>query len=256
MGGNGMVELSKATQLAESMSMQPAPLYQRVKQAIISQISNGAWKPNQRIPSENALVEELGVSRMTINRALRELASEGYLLRMQGVGTYVAELKVHTTIMEVHNIADEIAGRGHKHTSKVIALNPVSASGQLARIFAVSPEDTLFHSLIVHYENAIPVQLEERWVNPAMAPDYLLQDYEKQTPYIYLNQASPLTSGEHIIEAVAPTPEQCKLLSIKKHDPCLLISRHTRHQRILVTYTQLLYPGARHQLHGSFIRHG
>ncbi|TKI07837.1 histidine utilization repressor [Martelella alba] len=251
-----MAEPSKATQLAGSMSTQPAPMYQRVKQAIISQISSGAWKPNQRIPSEHALVAELGVSRMTINRALRELASEGYLLRMQGVGTYMAELKVHTTIMEVHNISDEIAGRGHRHASKVIALDKVPASGQLAVVFAIHPGENLFHSLIVHYENAIPVQLEERWVNPAMAPDYLAQDYQRQTPYIYLNQAAPLTSGEHVIEAVSPTAEQCKLLCVRKHDPCLLISRHTRHQGILVTFTQLLYPGARHQLHGSFIRHG
>ncbi|WP_413733737.1 histidine utilization repressor [Sodalis sp. RH21] len=247
---------TKITQLTESMGVQPAPLYQRVKQAIISQIANGAWKPNQRIPSENQLVDELGVSRMTINRALRELASEGYLLRMQGVGTYVAELKVHTTIMEVHNISDEIAGRGHAHTSKVVTLSAAPADDALAETFAITPGNPLFHSLIVHYENAIPVQLEERWVNPAMAPDYLLQDYVRQTPYIYLNQAAPLTSGEHIIEAVAPTAAQCKLLAIKKSDPCLLISRHTRHQNTLVTYTKLLYPGARHQLHGSFIRHG
>ncbi|TCL03175.1 histidine utilization repressor [Sodalis ligni] len=251
-----MGEPTKIMQLTELMGVQPAPLYQRVKQAIISQISSGAWKPNQRIPSENKLVDELGVSRMTINRALRELASEGYLLRMQGVGTYVAELKVHTTIMEVHNISDEIAGRGHKHASKVIALGDVPADDTLATAFAIKPGESLFHSLIVHYENAIPIQLEERWVNPVMAPDYLLQDYEKQTPYIYLNQASPLTSGEHIIEAISPTAAQCKLLAIKKNDPCLLISRHTRHQRTLVTYTKLLYPGARHQLHGSFIRHG
>ncbi|NDL61645.1 histidine utilization repressor [Acerihabitans arboris] len=251
-----MAEPTKMTQLAESMGVQPAPIYQRVKQAIISQISSGTWKPNQRIPSENQLVDKLGVSRMTISRALRELASEGYLLRMQGVGTYVAELKVHTAIMEVHNISDEIAGRGHKHASRVITLGSAPADPALAAEFGMDPGESLFHSLIVHYENAIPVQLEERWVNPVMAPDYLLQDYEKQTPYIYLNQASPLTSGEHIIEAVSPTSAQCKLLSIKKSDPCLLISRHTRHQTTLVTYTKLLYPGARHQLHGSFIRHG
>jgi len=251
-----MVEQAKMTQLAESMGGQPAPLYQRVKQAIISQIGNGTWKPNQRIPSENQLVDELGVSRMTISRALRELASEGYLLRMQGVGTYVAELKVHTTIMEVHNISDEIASRGHKHTSKVITLDTAFADTVLAAAFGMHPGQDLFHSLIVHYENAIPVQLEERWVNPLMAPDYLLQNYQLQTPYIYLNQAAPLTSGEHIIEAVSPTAAQCKLLSIKKSDPCLLICRHTRHQRILVTYTKLLYPGARHQLQGHFIRHG
>ena len=75
-----MVIQQRASQLAGAMSDIPAPIYQRVKQAIISQIRTGAWQPHQRIPSESELVNELGVSRMTINRALRELTNEGFLL--------------------------------------------------------------------------------------------------------------------------------------------------------------------------------
>lgn len=79
-----MVRQTAISQLSAAMSDRPAPIYQRVKQAIVSQISEGVWQPNQRVPSESELVNELGVSRMTINRALRELTSEGYLMRMQG----------------------------------------------------------------------------------------------------------------------------------------------------------------------------
>ncbi|SUB17708.1 Uncharacterized HTH-type transcriptional regulator yurK [Pantoea agglomerans] len=104
-----MVEHTALAQLAAAMSDEPAPIYQRVKQAIVSQIREGLWKANQRVPSESELVNELGVSRMTINRALRELTSEGFLVRMQGVGTFVAEMKGYTAMLEVHNIADEIA---------------------------------------------------------------------------------------------------------------------------------------------------
>ncbi len=73
-----MVEHTAIAQLAAAMSDEPAPIYQRVKQAIVSQIRAGHWKSNQRVPSESELVNELGVSRMTINRALRELTSEGF----------------------------------------------------------------------------------------------------------------------------------------------------------------------------------
>ena len=68
----------------------PAPLYARVKQAITQKIRSGAWLPNAKLPSESELLAQLGVSRMTINRALRELTIEGLLVRMQGVGTFVA----------------------------------------------------------------------------------------------------------------------------------------------------------------------
>lgn len=118
-----MTEQTALAQLAAAMGDEPAPIYQRVKQAIISQIRAGEWKARQRVPSESELVSELGVSRMTINRALRELTAEGYLLRMQGVGTFVAEMKGYTAMLEVHNIADEIAQRGHQHRCQI---DPVS----------------------------------------------------------------------------------------------------------------------------------
>jgi GntR family histidine utilization transcriptional repressor len=73
-----VAEQQTVLQLAAAMSDAPAPIYQRVKQAIVNQIRAGHWQPHQRVPSESELVAELGVSRMTINRALRELTSEGF----------------------------------------------------------------------------------------------------------------------------------------------------------------------------------
>ena len=71
----------------------PVPFYEKVKQAISHKISAGEWRPHDRIPSEAELVAQFGFSRMTINRALRELTDEGWLVRLQGVGTFVAEPK-------------------------------------------------------------------------------------------------------------------------------------------------------------------
>ncbi|WP_409414730.1 GntR family transcriptional regulator, partial [Escherichia coli] len=51
----------------------PAPFYEKVKQAISEKIAAGVWRPHDRIPSEAELVAQFGFSRMTINRALREL---------------------------------------------------------------------------------------------------------------------------------------------------------------------------------------
>lgn len=74
------------------------------------------------IPSENQLVNELGMSRMTINRALRELTSEGYLERTSGVGTFIAERKPHSNLLQIANIADEIISRGHRYHCEVLEL--------------------------------------------------------------------------------------------------------------------------------------
>ncbi|MEM6159901.1 histidine utilization repressor [Erwinia sp. P6884] len=251
-----MADRTAVSQLSAAMSDRPAPIYQRVKQAIVSQIAEGIWKPNQRVPSESELVNELGVSRMTINRALRELTSEGYLLRMQGVGTFVAENKGYTAMLEVHNIADEIAQRGHRHSCKIITLAEIKADPEQASVLGLPSGHPVFHSVIVHYENDLPVQLEDRLVNPQVAVDYLSQDYQHQTPYIYLMRVAPLTAGEHIVEAVLPDRQQCGYLSLDANEPCLLIRRQTWSGTKIVTWAKLLYPGSRYKLLGRFKGHG
>ena len=95
----------------------PLPLYERIKRGIVRKIENGDWARDQRIPSENELVRTLGVSRMTVNRAFTELADDGVLVRIHGVGTFVGGAPPLAPLMEIRNIADEIAGRGHRHSA-------------------------------------------------------------------------------------------------------------------------------------------
>jgi len=244
------------SQLSAAISDTPAPIYQRVKQAIISQIRAGVWQPHQRVPSESELVNELGVSRMTINRALRELTSEGFLIRMQGVGTFVAEAKAYTPMLEVHNIADEIADRGHRHSSRILVCEARPATAEQALQLGIARGEPLFFSQIVHYENELPVQIEERCVNPKTAPDYIQHVFNNRMPYDYLMQVAPLTSGEHRVEAVSASEEQRKHLQLGEHEPCLLIHRRTWSGNQVVTSARLLYPGSRYQLFGRFTSHG
>ena len=97
------------------MSERAKPRYLQLKQLIIGQISAGELRPRDRVPSENELVDATGVSRMTANRALRELNDEGYVERVAGVGTFVSDFKAVSHVLEVRNIADEIQRRGHNH---------------------------------------------------------------------------------------------------------------------------------------------
>ncbi len=86
---------------------------------------------------------------------------------------------------------------------------------------------------MVHFENDIPVQIEDRCVNAAVVPAYLHQDYTVTTPHDYLSLIAPLTEGEHIVEAVQASAKECELLHIHAQDPCLLIRRRTGLPRIL-----------------------
>lgn len=68
--------------LSANLGDSPAPLYARVKQMITQQIDSGNWPPHYRVPSESELVSQLGFSRMTINRALREMTADGLLVQI------------------------------------------------------------------------------------------------------------------------------------------------------------------------------
>lgn len=230
----------------------PIPLYLQVKQLIIEKIHDGYWKANDRIPSEAELVKQFACSRMTANRALRELTAEGLLVRVQGVGTFVAEPKGQSALFEIHSIESEIIARNHQYSCKIIKLEAVSASVPLARELDILPETLVFHSVIVHYENNIAVQIEDRYVNALAVPDYLQQDFMHITPHDYLSKVAPLTEGEHIVEAVEADERSAKLLNISIGSSCLLISRRTWSQSFVVTSTKLLFPGNRYKLKGHF----
>ena len=231
----------------------PVPFYEKVKQTISDNIASGVWRPHDRIPSEAELVAQFGFSRMTINRALRELTDEGLLVRLQGVGTFVAEPKGQSALFEIRSIADEIAARHHQHRREVLTLEQTQANALQATALNVREGTLIFHSVMVHYENDLPVQIEDRCVNAGVVPDYLAQDYSQTTPHAYLSLIAPLTEGEHIVEAVRATAEECALLNIKEHDPCLLIHRRTWSASHIVSHARLLFPGSRYRLQGHFM---
>ena len=229
-----------------------APIYARLKSAITDNINNGIWVAEQRLPSEAEMVQALGVSRMTVNRALRELTATGVLHRQQGVGTFVASKKAHSALFEVHDIAQEIADRGHTHKVEIVILQEVKASTDQALRLGIRTGETIFKSELIHFENNQPIQLEERIVNASLAPDYSKQDFTQLTPYAYLNRVAPITEGEHLVEAVTTNTYEANKLAIDKHQACLQIRRRTWSNQQIVTSARLLSPGHLFHLFGHF----
>lgn len=238
--------------LSQLIDDSPGPIYAKVKQAICQKINSGEWQEDQRVPSESEMVNALHISRMTINRALRELTDEGVLTRQQGVGTFVARRKAHSALFEVHNIADEIAERGHSHHAKLIEITRARASMEEAMNLGVRTNHSIFRATILHFENELPIQIEHRVVNASLAPDYDQQDFTHNGAYHYLMQMAPMTEGEHLVEAVMPSEAECELLQIASNEPCLQIKRRTWCREQLVTTARLISPGSRFQLFGHF----
>jgi GntR family transcriptional regulator, histidine utilization repressor len=233
-----------------ALSLQP--LYLQVKRHILDNIGSGKWGAAARVPSENDLVRSFGISRMTANRALRELRDEGVLVRIAGVGSFVADRHAHAHPLEIRGIADEIRDRGHVHRAEIVSLERIRAAGELAEDFGIAARSELYCSLIVHFENDRPIQLEDRYVLPKLAPDYLNMDFGRITPHDYLMKAAPLQEAEHLLRAEMPDARTRKLLAMKRDEPCLVVIRRTWAASQIASIARLYYPGPRYELSGRF----
>jgi GntR family histidine utilization transcriptional repressor len=204
------------------------------------------------MPSDAELVAQFGVSRMTVTRALNELRAEGLIERVQGVGTFAAQLFRVASTLRIRDLHEEITSRGHRHHAEVHVARPEAASDAVAQRLGLPIGAPVFHTLIVHFEDGVPLQCEDRHVNPASAPDYLGTDFTQITPTQYLLQVAPFWEAQYSIEAALPTAREAKLLGIGRDEPCLVVQRRTVGQDVPITTARLVHPGSRYLLQGEF----
>lgn len=221
-----------------------------IKSHILQKIERQELQPGAQVPSENQLAEEFSVSRMTARRALSELVDEGLLQRSQGTGTFVADSRPMSSMLEIRSIDDEIKQRGHHYSNRVLTQYAIEPNAAQAGWFEMPSGSKLFHSRIVHYENGQAIQLEDRLVNPLLAPDYLEQDFQQTTPNHYLSQVAPLMEADHLVEAILPDTASAGILQISNSQPCLLVTRRTYSAQGMVSFAKLIHPGQRFRLGG------
>ena len=235
-----------------AQSQAPVHAYQQVKAFVKTRITSGVWKPGDAVPSESALMAQFGISRMTVNRALRELTAEGMVIRIQGSGTRVAELHRISSRLTIRDIKDEVVERGHIHASRILLVAAEKAAAALAETLGLRRGSTVFHTVLVHLENGIPIQYEDRYVNPLAAPDFLQTDFTRFTPAYHLLTHAPLTDASYQIEACLPSADIAKLLDIQCTEACLAITRRTVSGAHVASVARLVYPGTRYSFAGQF----
>ena len=226
--------------------------YARVKEYLKQGLAAGRWPPGALMPSEAELVNRFSVSRMTVTRALRELQSEGLVTRVQGLGTYAANLLRVSSTLTIRDLHEEILERGHRHHAEVHLAREETASAPVAAQLGLERGSRVFHTLIVHFENGVPLQCEDRYVNPACAPGYLQADFTRTTPTHVLFETTALWRAQFAVEAARPTAQEAQLLQIDAGDPCLIVVRRTFTRDAAITIARLVHPGSRYVVEGSF----
>lgn len=134
------------------------PLAQEVTGKLQSAITSGVWALNERIPSEQVLMKELGVSRGTLREAIKSLAYVGLLEVLRGDGTYVRATS------EIAGATQKIIGRhGDKHVAEV-RLGLDTQAARLAAVHATEKQRTALRLLLTARREAWDHKDIDAWV--------------------------------------------------------------------------------------------
>ena len=232
------------------MSDDGLTLRDRIAAHVSRQIASQAWAVGDRVPSESALMAQFGASRMTVHHALRDLTSRGLLRRHKGAGTFVAAPRPYVGVFDHRDIIAEIESHGCRHSARVVRQIRRPPTPEEAEAFRLPAGADLFHAVIVHAADGVPVELEDRLINPSILPDGMAVDLEKRSLFSLLLNSRPYREGSESLQAIIPTDPDRRLLGLARGQPCLEIVRRTWSPQGVVTQARLLRTGRLGRLQG------
>jgi GntR family transcriptional regulator len=214
-------------------------------------------KPGQRLPTERQLSDELGVSRLTVRRAIEQLVAGGEVYRIQGSGTYVAEPAIRKR-ESLTSFSEDMRSRGLTPAAKLIKAEEVPAGAQESWRLGVSPGEPLLNLVRLRLANSVPMCVEEVWLVAALAPDLLDLGLDlDQSLYEALSARYRVhvDRAEQEVRATVLDAAQAKLLKVPALSAALLIDRVTFDRRgRAVEFARSLYRGDRYSLEQTLRR--
>ncbi len=224
------------------------PLYQQLSDEIKTQIHEGKLKSGDRLMTEAELSQQYGISRITVRKAIELLVDEGYVMRKQGIGTFIAEKKLRRVVDSENRV------RSFSETSRMSGQEP---SSDLLSVEWVFPKDSVQHHLHVGENDkvlkivrlrkvdGIPVMVETNYYPQRL--DFLLQANLTGSTYEVFRQHDLIPShAVRTIQICYATPEEARLLNVNENQPLLLQVEETTDQNHQVLHYSKVVVNSQH----------
>lgn len=226
--------------------MKETPLsYRDIKQIVLQRIQARTWPPDSLMPSEADLAEEFSSTRTTVNRALRELADEGYLERKRKAGTRVLNMPQRKARLEIPLVSDEVEATGASYRYSLVERRQQPAPDWLAARLGLAQGQQVLYIRCMHYADQRPFQLETRWIVVQSVPEVVEADFSSSGPNGWLLQTVPFTEIELAFMA-GKAGKEAEFLEAEPDAPVFTVERCTWHGGDPVTLARLQFaPGYR-----------
>ena len=219
--------------------------WEDIRTEVLRRIRARDWPPGALIPGEEALAEEFGVARATVNRALTALAEAGVIERKKRAGTRVAELPVRRARLEIPVIRLDVLGRGLTYDFKLLADRLAPAPVPVTARLGLPEATPMLQLETLHLAGGRPFVLETRWLNPEVLT-YPQPDFAAVSVNEWLVTHVSLVSGDIAFTAEPASLREAEVMGVPPGTALLVAERTTFGIGGPVTWVRLAHaPGRR-----------
>lgn len=203
----------------------PAPLYHQVREALMSLIHQGGYREGDLIPTERELVDTFQVSRITVSRAIDDLAREGYLVTQQGKGTFVARPKIQRHVPQMKSFSQEMREEGHHPGSRLLFLGHRRVDQRMADALSLNPESWVWVVERVRLADDEPICVSLAYLNLPAQVTLTPAELESEGSLwgLLAKRGIALARRVENIQAVPAGPRESELLLVEQGSPLLLV---------------------------------
>ena len=228
----------------------PEPLWHQAERALRSLIADGTWPDGTQLPNEGKLSEMLGVSRITVRHALRNIEESGLLRREHGRGTFVRTSTVTAGVRGLTSFTQEMADRGLVVGSRVLEIVETEATPEVASALEIAEGQPVVMVRRLRAGNNQPIGIQTAYLPASRVPG--LVDAGTEMPSLY----AALKARYGIVPKVAReiyrvgivAEDDASLLDVEPGSPAFVVQRITSDDRGPFEFTVSTMRGDRYEI--------
>jgi GntR family transcriptional regulator len=228
------------------------PYYYQIKEAVKALIAGNELKPGDMLPSEFGLSEQLGISRLVVHRAYRELVTEGLLIRKRAKGTFVAPpmQRSYTVSGPLFSMTENLSADKLEPSNKILLQEVIDPSQEIRTELKLPAGAQVIHLRNLRLAKLLPFAIEDMYLSSDRFPALANLDLNNTSVYTILEKMYAALPQEalDLITAGSATALEARLLGTNKGAPVMRLKRiSTDHLGLPVEYSKVVFHADRYQ---------